>query len=236
MYAVSPALSPLAAPAAARKRGAMDLIARDIACRRGGRRLFAPVDLDLPGGRALVLRGPNGAGKTTLLRALAGLGAAPDGSVTLGGRPLAAQEGQVAYAGHRDAVKPGLTVAANIRFWAALHGRPGATEAALAHFALGPMAGLLAGRLSAGQVRRLGLARLMVTGAALWLLDEPTVSLDAASVGALGAMLAAHLAGGGLAVIATHQDLPLQAATLHLSPAPAEAARAADPFLAEAGA
>jgi heme exporter protein A len=129
----------------------------------------------------------------------------------------AAQVARVAFLGHRDAVKPGLTVAENLRFAARLGGFDAA--AALAALALEDLAALPARMLSAGQSRRLALARVMLSPAPLWLLDEPTLGLDAASVDRLAGLLAAHRARGGVVVAATHLPLPLPgAATLLLAP------------------
>lgn len=190
----------------------MTLIAvRDLAVARGGLRTVEGVSFDLDAGQALVLRGANGIGKTTLLRTLAGLQkpvaglikAAPDSS---------------AYAGHADGLKPALSVAENLTFWTRVFGGPG-IEAALAAMNLRELAARPAHALSAGQKRRLGLARLLVTGRPVWLLDEPTVSLDAASVALFTAMLRAHLGQGGAALIATHIELGLpEARVLDLTP------------------
>jgi len=209
----------------------MTLVGTDLECMRGGQRLFAPVGFRLAPGQALLLKGPNGAGKTTLLRALAGLGRLEAGTATLDGVPLAQADGAVALSGHLDAVKHALTVAENIGFWAALAGAdPGP---ALGRFGLTGLAARPAGRLSAGQKRRLGLARLAVSGARVWLMDEPTVSLDAENTAALGAMIAEHLGQGGMAIIATHLPMPIEASELVLTPA-VQAPEAApdDPFLA----
>jgi heme exporter protein A len=214
--------------------GAMRLDVSDISCDRGGRPVLRALSFGLGGGEALALRGPNGAGKSTLLRVLAGLLPAR-GRVVLDGADFARDpEGygeRVAYAGHLDAVKPQLTVAENLEFWAALHGADG-IDAALAAFGLEAIADRPVRVCSAGQKRRAGLARLVLSPRPLWLLDEPTVSLDAQAAAALEAVLGAHLAGGGMAVVATHAPLGLAARELALRP-PDAAARAAeaDPFL-----
>lgn len=216
------------------------LQAIDLACLRDGRAVILGLSFALEPGAALVLRGPNGAGKSTLLRAIAGLLPIARGRVALDGLDRAgdpeAFADRVAYAGHLDAVKPQLTARENLRFWAALFGAPAAAaEAALDAFGLAALADRPAGACSAGQKRRLGLARLLLAPRRLWLLDEPTVSLDADATADFARHVAAHCAEGGLALIATHVDLGLPAArTLRLTP-PAAAARAAlgtDPFLA----
>lgn len=186
---------------------------------RGERVVLDGVDLALDAGGALLLTGANGAGKSTLLRALAGLQRVDagrlrwDGEDALADRALHA--GRVCYVGHQDAVKPGLTALENLRLAAQAGGRDAA--AALARLDLSPLAALPARMLSAGQRRRLALARLALSAAPLWLLDEPTLGLDAASVARLGALLAGHRAAGGLVVAATHLPLPLpDAAELRL--------------------
>jgi heme exporter protein A len=212
----------------------MGLSVTDLSCIRGGRLVLDRLSFALAPGETLILRGPNGAGKSTLLRALAGLLPA-SGRVEVDGRALArdARAEAVAYAGHLDAIKPQLTVAENLRFWAGLFG--GDPAPALAAFDLAPLADRPAHLCSAGQKRRLGLARLLVAPRRLWLLDEPTVSLDADATRRLLAALGAHAAAGGLAVVATHAPLPIAPASeLTLAPEPAAARAAADPFLAGA--
>lgn len=188
----------------------MELKVADLTVARGGVPVLEGVGFTLRGGEALILRGPNGSGKTTLLRTLAGLQPPLEGSVSM---PAEA----VAYAGHADGIKPTLTVAENLRFWAAIYGTHGIADA-LAAFDLAALQTRPAQNLSAGQKRRLGLARLAVTGRPIWMLDEPTVSLDTASVSRFGAALKAHLAGGGAALIATHIDLGIAAQVLDVTP------------------
>ncbi len=160
----------------------------------------------VPPGGALLLLGANGSGKSTLLRVLAGLKRPEAGIVAWHGAPVE----QVGYLGHLDAIKPGLTAAENLAFAAGRTGRNVAE--ALAALDLTPLADLPARMLSAGQKRRLALSRLVLSPAPVWLLDEPTLGLDTASVARFGAMLAAHRAGGGVVVTATHLPLPLPGA------------------------
>lgn len=177
------------------------LAVQGLTVQRGGQTVLRGVSFALAAGQALILQGPNGIGKTTLLRTLAGLQPPTGGQMTL-------PEEAMAYCGHEDGLKATMTVAENLRFWAEIFGTKGVEDAVAA---MG-LAGLLdrsARHLSAGQKRRLGLARLCVTGRAIWLLDEPTVSLDAGSVVLFRAMLRLHLAQGGAAVLATHIDLGL---------------------------
>ena len=198
----------------------MELRVTDLAVARGGLALLEGISFVLKPGEALVLRGPNGSGKTTLLRTIAGLQPAPMGDI-------ACPADQITYAAHADGLKTTLTVAENLRFWAAIHGQ-NRIDAALAAMNLADLAERQAQNLSAGQKRRLGLARLMVTGRWLWVLDEPTVSLDTASVALFTAAVRAHLTQGGAALLATHIDLGLDEAAL-LDITPFKAALPADP-------
>lgn len=187
------------------------LAARDLAARRGERVVFAGLSLDAAPGEALLLLGANGAGKTTLLRLLAGLLRPEAGAVEWDGEDVAADRvghaRRTRWLGSLDAIKPALTPREDLGFWARLHG--GDPTAALAATGLSALADLPCRVLSAGQRRRLALARLTLGDAALWLLDEPTLGLDAASVARLGGAFAAHRARGGIVVAATHLELPL---------------------------
>jgi heme exporter protein A len=178
---------------------------------RGGVPVLEGVSFALDAGEALVLRGPNGSGKTTLLRVLAGL--APPVAGRIGMAPDSA-----AYASHADGIKAALTVEENLRFWTSLYGRRW-EDGVLEAFGLAALRHRPAATLSAGQSRRLGLARLGVIGRPVLLLDEPTVSLDAGSVARFGSwMRDVHLARGGVAVVATHVPLGLDAPEMDLAP------------------
>jgi heme exporter protein A len=192
------------------------LEARSVAAFRGDHLVFEDVSFRLEAGAALVLTGRNGSGKTTLLRLLAGLMPPAAGDVLWQGEDaladLPAHGLRLAYLGHQDALKLGLTPLENLSLWARGRDRSEAIETALEAVGLADLAQLPARMLSAGQRRRVAIARLLVTRAPLWLLDEPTTALDAASVVKLGEMAAAHRAGGGILVAATHLDLPLPGA------------------------
>jgi heme exporter protein A len=184
---------------------------------RGGRQVFARLSFALAAADALVLRGPNGSGKSSLLRLLAGFLRPAAGRVAWAGGALAddlaAHRARLHYLGHADAIKSLLTARENLVFAAALAGAPPAgVSAALAGFDLGHLADLPARHLSAGQRRRLALARLLAARRPLWLLDEPEVGLDAASRTRLEQALAAHRAGGGIVVLASHGEVALAGA------------------------
>ena len=199
----------------------MRLIAEALTSTRGGRSLFSDLSFAVDGGEALLLLGPNGAGKTTLIRILAGLLAPAAGAVRLDGGDAERSVGeQCHYVGHLNALKAGLTVEENASFWCRFLDRGGAAdrvETALSAFGLAELADIPAAYLSAGQKRRLGLARLLLAERPVWLLDEPTVSLDRAAQEMLAAAAGAHLSAGGLVVAATHVPLGFtRASELHL--------------------
>ncbi|HUA76861.1 MAG TPA: heme ABC exporter ATP-binding protein CcmA [Acetobacteraceae bacterium] len=191
------------------------LQADQLAAIRAERLIFRDLSFTLGAGEALIVRGPNGAGKSTLLRVLAGLLPPAAGRLTWQGEdalldpPLHAR--RIAYLGHQDAIKPALTAAENLRFAASLSG--GDIAAALAALALAPLADLPARLFSAGQKRRLALARIALSNAPLWLLDEPTNALDDAAVTLLATLIATHLSQGGLLIAASHTPLPLPRTT-----------------------
>ncbi len=201
----------------------MSFIADSLVIHRGGRRIVSDVSFTLTAGEAMVLTGPNGAGKTTLIRALAGFLPLTSGSIHLEG---AGEEGDIGehchVVGHRDGVKSALTVHENARFFARWLSASGTSDPpppiarsvdeALGRLGLEALAQVPAGYLSAGQRRRLGLSRLLLAWRPLWLLDEPTVSLDAAAVSNLASIVREHLARGGMAIAATHIPLGLDGA------------------------
>lgn len=194
----------------------MELNVSELAVARGGVPVLEGVSFSVSAGEALVLRGPNGCGKTTLLRTVAGLQPALSGVIGL-------EREAMAYAGHSDGIKAVLSVRENLQFWADVFGT-GTIDPALAAFDLHGLIDRPAGALSAGQKRRLGLARMVVTGRPVWVLDEPTVSLDMDAVAMFAGAVRTHLAGGGLALMATHIDLGLdEARVLDMRPFKAKA-------------
>jgi heme exporter protein A len=184
----------------------------DLACRRGERLVFAGLSFRVAAGGALLLRGPNGSGKSSLLRCMAGLLTPIAGTETWDDRPIAldvdAHRSRLRYLGHQDAVKPALTVLENLALWQQLHGLrdAAAIRRALAGLGLDRLAELPARLLSAGQRRRVALARLVAAPAPLWLLDEPTTALDDDGVERFARMVGDHRAGGGLVVLSSHGD------------------------------
>jgi heme exporter protein A len=210
----------------------MRLSGAEVTIERGGRRLFCDVTFEAGAGEALTVTGPNGAGKSSLLRAIAGLLPVAAGTIVLEGGDDERNIGEQAhYLGHADSLKGALTAGENLDFWAAMlrgdnKASPAAGEAAsmsalaaLDRLGLAHAADFPVHVLSAGQKRRVALARLLVAHRPLWLLDEPTSALDAAARTALTQMMRAHLAGGGLIVAATHAPLGLDGRQLRLGPA-----------------
>lgn len=188
------------------------LLATDLACVRGGRTVLAGVTFAVGAGEALVVSGPNGAGKSSLLRLVAGLVRLTAGRLELDGGDAEASPGEQAhYLGHQDALKTSLTVAENLDFW--LHYLGGASDitppAALDAVGLGSIASLPAAYLSAGQRRRLSIARLIAVERPLWLLDEPTSALDTAAQAMLAGLMGKHLSSGGMILAATHGPIGL---------------------------
>lgn len=188
----------------------MVLHVENLSVARGGLAVLTGLTFHLDVGKALIVKGPNGVGKTTLLRTIAGLQPPLKGTISLA-------DDSVAYAAHSDGLKVTLSVVENLKFWASIFGQT-SIEDAIRSFDLEGLRDRLAGSLSAGQKRRLGLARLMVTRRPLWVLDEPTVSLDVASVALFARAVEAHLDAGGSALIATHIDLGLDVDTLDVGP------------------
>jgi heme exporter protein A len=191
----------------------------DLAVRRGGRRLFSGVRLALAAGEACALIGPNGAGKTSLLRAIAGLTPVEAGAIGFGSaEPAQARAEALHLQGHLDGLKPARTAREELAFWSRWNGA-GEAQAQAASEALGlePLLELEIRRLSAGQRRRLALARLLAAPRPLWLLDEPLSPLDAAWRARFCEIMRAHLAGGGLILAAVHDPLPVAGKTLELA-------------------
>jgi heme exporter protein A len=190
------------------------LVASDLACLRGGREVFAGLSFSVGAGESLLVSGPNGAGKSSLLRLVAGLVRLEAGRLALdGGEPEATIGEQAHYLGHQDALKPSLAVAENLAFWARyLGGADSEIAPALDTVGLGGIAALPAAYLSAGQRRRLSIARLIAIPRPLWLLDEPTSALDAAAQAMLATLMRQHLGRGGMILAATHGPIGLDGA------------------------
>lgn len=192
--------------------GLMRLFAEDLTCQRGDREVFAALSFSLAAGEALIVTGRNGSGKSSLLRLIAGLLRPAEGRIELqGGDPELTLPEQAHYLGHQDALKSALTVQENLQFWSDYLGAAGAScEEALAAVGLAGLAELPAAYLSAGQRRRLSLARLVSVQRPIWLLDEPTSALDSAAQARLAELMRGHLAQGGLIIAATHGAIGLE--------------------------
>ncbi|MEO6012683.1 MAG: heme ABC exporter ATP-binding protein CcmA [Devosia sp.] len=185
-----------------------------LALSRGERRLFSGISFAVAPGELLLVRGPNGAGKSSLLLTLAGILRAEAGTILW---PGGDETPKLHFVGHLSGVKGRLTLTENLRFWRAVNGADGlGVEEALEAVGLGGLGAIEAGHLSAGQTRRLALARLQVSRRSVWLLDEPTASLDAAGDGLVSRLIAEHLAQGGAAIAATHDDIAGATGTLTL--------------------
>ena len=199
----------------------MRLSGRGVRCVRGGREVFSSLDFEAAAGEALAVTGANGSGKTSLLRMIAGLLTVAGGSIDLeGGEPEMTLPEQAHYLGHRDALKPALSVIENLAFWRDfLGGEAFDTAESLAAVGLDHAVHLPAAYLSAGQRRRLSIARLLAIRRPVWLLDEPTSALDAAGESLFEALMGDHLARGGLIVAATHAPLPIAARELRIGSA-----------------
>jgi heme exporter protein A len=196
----------------------MRLSGRGVRCVRGGREVFSGLDFAVASGEALAVTGHNGSGKTSLLRLIAGLLTMAGGSIGLeGGETELTLPEQAHYLGHRDAMKPALSVLENLTFWRDFFGGGGVEAAqSLAAVGLDHAAELPAAYLSAGQRRRLSIARLLVARRPIWLLDEPTSALDAAGQSLFATLMADHLAQGGLIIAATHSPLGVPANQLRI--------------------
>jgi heme exporter protein A len=196
----------------------MRLLGRGVRCVRGGREVFAGLDFEVSSGEALAVTGPNGSGKTSLLRLIAGLLTLAGGSIDLeGGETELTLPEQAHYLGHRDPLKPALSVIENLSFWRDfLGGKAFDTTESLSEVGLDHAARLPAAYLSAGQRRRLSIARLLAVRRPIWLLDEPTTALDAAGQSMFAGLMADHLSRGGLIVAATHAPLGIAARELRI--------------------
>jgi len=196
----------------------MRLSGRGVRCVRGGREIFSGLDFETSSGEALAVTGRNGAGKTSLLRLIAGLLTMAGGSVDLeGGETELTLPEQAHYLGHRDALKPALSVLENLAFWRDFLGGAAFDAAeSLAAVGLDHASHLPAAYLSAGQRRRLSIARLLAVRRPIWLLDEPTNALDTAGQALFATLMGDHLARGGLIVAATHAPLGIQARELRI--------------------
>ena len=196
----------------------MQLSGRGVTCVRGGREVFSGLDFEAASGEAVAVTGRNGSGKTSLLRLIAGLLIPAEGAVALeGGEAELTLPEQTHYLGHRDALKPALSVTENLSFWRDfLGGEAHDAGQSLKAVGLDHAAHLPAAYLSAGQRRRLSLARLLTVRRPVWLLDEPTAALDVAGQELFTGLMREHLSRGGLIVAATHGPLGIEARELRI--------------------
>ena len=199
----------------------MRLWAENLTCVRGGREVFAGLGFSVGAGEALVVTGRNGAGKSSLLRMIAGLVRIAGGKIAVeNGETQASIAEQTHYLGHQDAIKSALTVVENLKFWTEYLRGSGSSEAALKLVGLAPLADLPAAYLSAGQRRRLSIARLVAVKRPIWLLDEPTSALDAAAQARLAELMRSHLKRGGIILAASHGPIGIpRARKIRLGPA-----------------
>jgi heme exporter protein A len=200
------------------------LTAEKLACARGERRVFSDLDFEVQAGEALVVEGANGAGKTSLLRLIAGFLTPASGSVTLNLKGGAITDGEersrhVGWLGHQDGIKPQMAVGEQLEFYARLYGATAAAAPMLGRVGLSRQREFPCRYLSAGQKKRLGLARLILSGRPLWLLDEPFAALDSAGRALAAELMRGHCAQGGIVVAATHDPLGLDARLLRLEAA-----------------
>jgi heme exporter protein A len=202
----------------------ISLTAEKLACTRGDRRVFVGLDFHVAGGEALVVEGANGVGKTSLLRLIAGFLSPASGGITLNIDGNAIADGEergrhIGWLGHLDGIKPQLSAGEQLEFFARLYGVRDTVLPALARVGLSRQREFPCRYLSAGQKKRLGLARLILSGRAVWLLDEPFAALDSAGRALAAELMTAHCASGGIVVAATHDPLGLDARSLRLEAA-----------------
>ncbi|HEY7977035.1 MAG TPA: heme ABC exporter ATP-binding protein CcmA [Rhizomicrobium sp.] len=198
------------------------ILAENLSCIRGGRLVFRDLGFRVEAGQALSLEGPNGAGKSSLLRMMAGFLSPASGAILLTSDGAEISDGEergnfIGWLGHHDAAKPQLTPRETLRFFAELYGASADLDLALEEVGLSRARDLPCQYLSAGQKKRLSLARLKLCNRPLWLLDEPLAALDSAGKSLAAQFIQSHCASGGIAIVATHEALGIQAARLALA-------------------